>query len=128
MQKIETSAEVEIHVRASFLPEESRPEESQYIFGYQIQLQNRGNQDVQLISRHWIITDGHGQVEEVRGMGVVGLQPRLKPGEIFEYNSACPLTTPTGNMRGTYLMVRDDGSQFLATVPQFYLIEPNSLN
>lgn len=126
--RVAPSDEVEVTVRAAFLPEQSQPESAVYVFGYQIRITNRGPLDVQLVSRHWQITDGHGHVEEVRGLGVVGEQPELAPGASYEYSSFCPLPTPTGSMEGSYLMVRSDGSQFLAPIPQFYLIEPNSLN
>ena len=128
MQKVEVSSEVEVFVQTAYVAEESRPEESQYLFAYKVSIANKGYQGVQLLSRHWIITDAYGQTEEVKGLGVVGEQPNIRPGDMFEYTSACPLSTPTGSMQGTYLMIRDDGSQFLAQIPQFYLVEPHHLN
>jgi ApaG protein len=128
MQKVEISPEVEVRVQTTFVPEESDTEQGMYLFAYKIRITNKGSQTVQLLSRHWIITDAYGHVEEVKGPGVVGEQPFIRPDGHFEYSSACPLPTPTGSMHGTYLMEREDGSQFFAQIPQFYLVEPMSLN
>ncbi len=128
MQKVEVSSEVEVRVQTMFVPEESNPEHDLYLFAYKVRIANRGTHSVQLLSRHWIITDAYGATEEVKGPGVVGEQPSIRPGESYEYSSACPLPTPTGSMHGTYLMVREDGTQFFAQIPQFYLVEPMSLN
>lgn len=111
-----------------YVTEESRPEESYYFFSYKVKLKNQGHEAVQLMSRHWFITDAHGRTEEVRGPGVVGLQPKIQPGQSFEYESACPLNTSTGSMRGTYSMVTDNGNNFELEIPEFYLICPNSLH
>lgn len=101
---------------------------NRHFFVYHITVENRSSHPVRLISRHWVITNGHGDVEEVEGPGVVGVQPTIKPGEGFQYTSACPLDTPVGSMRGTYQMVRDDGTKFDAEIESFTLVAPNSLN
>lgn len=111
-----------------FVSEESKPEESYYFFSYKVKLKNHGSETVQLMSRHWVITDAFGRTEEVRGPGVVGLQPKIQPGQSFEYESACPLSTSTGSMKGTYSMVTDNGNNFEIDIPEFYLICPNSLH
>ena len=98
------------------------------MFAYTVRIDNEGAETAQLRSRHWIITDGDGRVEEVRGPGVVGQQPLLKPGEHFEYTSGCVLQTPRGQMHGTYQMVRDGGATFDATIAPFDLALPYSLN
>ncbi len=99
-----------------------------YVFAYSIRIENEGSAPAQLRSRHWIITDATGKVEEVRGPGVVGEQPRLGPGEHFEYTSGCVLSTPRGEMRGTYQMQRADGSTFDAAIATFELAMPYTLN
>lgn len=117
---------VRIEVASQFVPERSSPADHQYFFAYTVRIANEGMGPVKLIARHWIITDARGRIEEVRGPGVVGQQPLLKPGESFEYKSACPLTTPYGTMHGTYQMIRDDGSSFDAEIAPFELEAPNS--
>ncbi|MGE0616806.1 MAG: Co2+/Mg2+ efflux protein ApaG [Bacteriovoracia bacterium] len=117
----ETTQGIEVEVRPEYLPGESSPAESRFIFAYHITISNRGETEVQLLSRHWIITDGKGEVHEVKGPGVVGQQPKLKPGEKHEYSSFCPLPTPTGNMRGTFQMVNNLGAQFNVKIPLFFL-------
>lgn len=119
---------VQIDSFPQFVAEESRPDHSYYFFSYKIRISNQGNQSVQLLSRHWIITDAFGRAEEVRGPGVVGLQPKIQPGQNFEYESACPLTTPTGSMKGTYTVVTEDGESVEISIPEFYLICPQSLH
>ena len=119
---------IRVSVEAQYLPEQSAPRARRYVFAYTVRIQNDGSQPAQLRSRHWIITDGSGRVEEVRGPGVVGQQPLLKPGEHFEYTSGCVLQTPRGQMRGTYQMFRNDGSSFDATIAPFDLLLPYSLN
>lgn len=99
-----------------------------YFFAYTIHISNEGQQPARLVSRHWIITDANGHVEEVRGEGVVGDKPRLEPSQSFEYTSGCPLATPVGSMRGYYRMVRDDGSSFEVVIPEFLLICPHVNN
>ena len=112
---------IRVEVRPEYLPEESDPEARQFIFAYHIEIRNEGETTVQLMARHWIITDGQGEVREVKGPGVVGEQPKLAPGETHRYSSYCPLTTPTGNMRGTFQMVNDLGAEFSVKIPLFFL-------
>ena len=119
---------IRIRVRSAYVPERSQPEESQWFFIYNVQIANEGGETAQLVSRHWIITDANGQVQEVKGAGVVGEQPVLAPGESFEYTSACPLSTPFGNMRGTYQMRTPEGVQFDAEIAPFTLAEPYAVN
>jgi ApaG protein len=102
--------------------------EAQYFFAYRIRIANTGEETVQLVSRHWVITDGEGRVEHVRGPGVVGEQPVLEPGESFEYTSFCPLPTPIGSMHGTYQMVTAGGAAFDAEISPFSLAVPTALN
>lgn len=118
---------VRVEVRSRYIPERSDPDDSFYLFAYRVQISNEGDSPVQLVSRHWIITDGDSRVEQVRGPGVVGEQPMLRPGESFEYVSACPLRTQVGTMHGTYQMVGDSG-QFDATIAPFTLALPNVIN
>lgn len=115
---------VRVRVRAQYDPTRSNPSANQWFFLYTIEISNEGRQTVQLLSRHWIITDANGQVEEVRGLGVVGEQPVLAPGERFEYTSGCPLKTPFGSMRGTYQMVSENDERLAVEVAQFVLTEP----
>jgi ApaG protein len=114
--------------RAFYLAEQSRPEDGHYVFAYTITLTNTGTVPAQLISRHWIITDSNQKVEEVRGLGVVGEQPLLQPGESYEYTSGAALATPVGTMRGSYQMVSEDGSRFEAPIPEFTLSVPRVLH
>jgi len=120
--------EFSVNVRPQYLVEHSDPDEEKYVFAYTVTIRNTGEQAAQLISRHWIITDGNNAVEEVRGAGVVGEQPVLKPGEAFEYTSGCPLPTPVGSMRGSYQCVADDGTAFEAPIPEFVLSTPRTLH
>lgn len=119
---------VRVHVECEYAPERSQPLKNQWFFLYTITIVNEGTETVQLLTRHWVITDGTGHVEEVRGPGVVGKQPVLKPGESFEYTSGCPLTTPFGVMEGTYQMVTESGGQFDARVAPFTLSEPYTVH
>ena len=119
---------IRVSVRTSYIPEQSVPREHRYVFAYSIRIANEGARTAQLLSRHWIITHGTGHVEEVKGPGVVGAQPRLEPGQAFEYTSGCVLSTPHGTMHGTYEMKRDDGSTFNATIAPFSLSMPYALN
>ena len=112
---------IEVEVVPEYLPEESLPEASQFVFAYHITISNKGDTEIQLISRHWIITDGTGVVQEVKGPGVIGEQPKLKPGQNHKYSSFCPLPTPTGNMRGTFQMVNSLGAKFDVKIPLFFL-------
>ena len=119
---------IEVSPLPQFIPEQSDPENDRYIFAYTITIKNVGEVPAQLVSRHWIITDGHNEVQEVRGLGVVGKQPLLQPGESFEYTSGCALPTPVGTMRGTYQMVAEDGTHFDAEIPEFTLAIPRILH
>jgi ApaG protein len=119
---------IRVTVRSQYIPERSSPKAGQYAFAYTVRIANEGEATAQLQTRHWIITDGEGKVQEVRGEGVVGEKPVLKPGQAFEYTSWCMLATPHGSMRGTYQMVRDDGEPFEAQIAPFALALPYSLN
>ena len=119
---------VRVHVESQFDPDRSEPSRSQWFFLYNITISNEGAETVQLLTRHWIITDGTGNVEEVRGPGVVGKQPILKPGESFEYTSGCPLPTAFGMMEGSYQMVTEGGERFDAKVAPFTLSEPYTVH
>ena len=119
---------IRIRVRSAYVPERSQPEEGHWFFIYNVQISNEGSETAQLLSRHWIITDANGEVQEVKGPGVVGEQPSLAPGESFEYTSACPLATPFGSMRGTYQMVSGGGDHFDAEIAAFTLAEPHAVN
>ncbi|HRK35876.1 MAG TPA: Co2+/Mg2+ efflux protein ApaG [Candidatus Hydrogenedentes bacterium] len=116
--------QVRVQTQSYFEPEQSDQRAGYYHFGYRIRISNHGDIPARLISRHWIITDGLGRVEEVKGEGVVGKQPRLKPGDSFEYESCCPLYTRHGTMRGVYHMRRDDGSMFDVEIGAFTLWQP----
>jgi ApaG protein len=119
---------IQIEVTPEYRVDESSPADSNYVFAYHVKITNLGQTEVQLISRHWIITDGKGVVHEVKGPGVIGEQPKLKPNESHSYSSFCPLTTPTGNMRGTFQLVNDRGAQFDARIPLFFLRDVRSLH
>jgi ApaG protein len=111
----------EVQVLPQFLPEQSAPEQGLWSFAYTITISNSGEIPAQLISRHWIITNELGEIEEVKGLGVVGQQPLLKPGESFEYTSGCRLRTPSGTMQGSYFCVAEDGERFDVEIPVFVL-------
>ncbi|MBX6328509.1 MAG: Co2+/Mg2+ efflux protein ApaG [Pseudolabrys sp.] len=113
--------QVEVTVRPRFLPERSSPADNYYFWAYTIDITNRGTETVQLKTRHWRITDAHGRLQEVKGAGVVGEQPVLKPGESFEYTSGVPLPTPSGFMVGSYGMVTEKGEHFDIDIPAFSL-------
>ena len=119
---------VQVEATPEFIPDQSDPENERYVFAYTITIRNIGSVPAQLISRHWIITDANESVQEVRGLGVVGHQPLLKPGQIFEYTSGCSLSTPVGTMKGTYQMTAEDGTQFEADIPEFILAVPRVLH
>lgn len=119
---------IRISVRTTFVPERSNPEESVYFFAYEVTIANEGAEAAQLLTRHWVITDATGRVDEVVGDGVVGETPVIYPGESFTYTSFCPLRTETGTMHGTYGMVRPDGRRFDAFIPMFNLEEPYLIN
>ena len=117
--------DIQISVFPEFSTDRSEPEEGQYFWAYTVEIANRGAATVQLMSRHWIITDALGRRQEARGPGVVGQQPMIAPGESFRYTSGCPLPTPSGFMAGTYRLVCEDGSSFDATIPTFSLDSPH---
>jgi ApaG protein len=119
---------VRVEVLARYSAENSQPSQGKWVFQYTVRITNQGTETVQLISRHWIITDATDQVNEVKGDGVVGHQPVLAPGESFKYSSWCPLETPFGTMRGTYQMVSADGSEFDAEIAPFALRAPFTVN
>jgi len=117
---------VRVDVENYYVQEKSVPAMNQYLFGYEITVTNENPEPVQLLHRHWVITDALGRTDEVKGPGVVGKQPRLKPGESFTYDSFCPLPTPFGSMRGAFKMMRDNGELFDAEVPLFSLVQKES--
>ena len=119
---------IRVEVESLYSEEHSAPESSEWFFLYTITVSNHGDQPVQLLSRHWIITDATGRQEEVRGPGVVGEQPVLEPGEAFEYTSGCPLTTPFGSMEGSYEMMLADETTFDARIARFELREPGAIH
>ena len=118
----------DVSVRTQFLPEQSDPERTNFVFTYSITIRNTGTVAAQLISRHWVIVDANNQKQEVRGLGVVGHQPLLQPGEQFEYTSGTALQTPQGSMVGEYFCVAEDGHQFEVKIPEFVLTLPHSLH
>jgi ApaG protein len=120
--------DVKVQAVSFYLPEHSQPQNNRYSFGYSITITNQSSTPVQLLDRHWIITDGIGRKQEVKGVGVVGQQPIIQPGESYEYSSFCPLTTPYGYMEGTYGMVDEQGNQFRTEIPMFILGEPTARN
>ncbi len=117
-----------VDVRTQYLPEQSDPSRAHYVFTYTITIKNTGTVGAQLISRHWVITDATNHVDEVRGLGVVGHQPLLKPGEQFEYSSGTQLATPQGSMTGEYFCVAEDGHQFETKIAEFVLSLPRTLH
>lgn len=123
-----TSHNIEVSVETAYLPQESMPEKNRYVFSYTITIANHGTVGAQLISRHWLVTDANAQVQEVRGQGVVGEQPHLKPGEHFQYSSGTIIETAVGSMRGSYEMIDDEGNSFNAAIPTFTLAMPGSLH
>lgn len=120
--------EIAVSARTMFIPDQSDTDNGRYVFAYTITIANTGNVAAQLVSRHWIITDANNQVQEVRGMGVVGEQPLLRPKESFEYTSGTAIATPVGTMHGSYQMVAEDGVRFDAPIPQFTLSMPRVLH
>ncbi|MCL4801647.1 MAG: Co2+/Mg2+ efflux protein ApaG [Burkholderiales bacterium] len=119
---------ISVSAQTQYLADQSDEEAGRYVFAYTITIRNTGSVAAQLISRHWVITDARNQVQEVRGLGVVGEQPRLKPGESFEYTSGTALATPVGTMRGEYQMIAEDGTKFDAPIPEFTLSIPRVLH
>ncbi len=123
-----TTDGVTVRVSVSYLPEQSEPERGRWFWAYHIRLENEGAETVQLLTRHWVITDGRGARHSVEGEGVVGEQPVIEPGASFDYVSGCPLATPSGAMQGTYRMVREDGAIFDVEIPRFSLFAPAVLH
>lgn len=120
--------EFAVKVRTQYLPEQSNPERDQFVFSYTITIQNTGSVAAQLISRHWVITDASNQTQEVHGLGVVGHQPLLQPGQQFEYTSGTQVGTPQGSMHGEYFCVAEDGHRFEVPIPEFVLAQPGALH
>jgi len=121
-----TTRAIEVTVRPQYLPDQSDPAKSQFVWAYQVRIENKGDVAVQLHSRHWKITDALGRLQEVKGPGVVGKTPLLRPGEMFEYTSGTPLSTPSGFMGGTYQMVSETGDKFDIVIPTFSLDLPST--
>ena len=119
---------VEVTAESSYVEERSNVAADVYVFSYCIRLTNSGTKTAQLISRHWFITEADGKVQEVRGMGVVGENPRLEPGQSYEYSSWSQIGTPFGTMKGSYQMLADDGQRFEAEIPEFQLVAPRVLH
>lgn len=119
---------IRIEVETAYLEHQSDPEQGRFVFSYTITIRNEGALPARLLARHWIITDAGGNVQEVRGEGVVGEQPRILPGEGFRYSSGAVISTPVGSMRGSYRMVEDDGREFDAPIPAFTLARPGVLH
>jgi ApaG protein len=119
---------ITVTARVAFVPEQSDIAQGRYVFAYTMTITNTGQTPARLVSRHWIITDADDHVEEVRGEGVIGEQPHLRPGKSFEYTSATAIATPVGTMRGSYRMVDDDGVEFDAPIPEFTLAMPRVLH
>ncbi|UPG93792.1 Co2+/Mg2+ efflux protein ApaG [Luteibacter aegosomatissinici] len=119
---------IDVEVETRFVPDQSQPGDNRYVFAYTITLRNAGVTGAQLLARHWVITDANGKVEEVRGDGVVGEQPWMRPGDTYEYTSGAVLETAVGTMAGSYRMVADDGTHFDAPIPAFVLSIPRTLH
>ncbi len=122
------SYDIKVDVETHYIEEQSLPEQGRYVFAYTITIENCGNVPAQLLRRHWVITDANNRVQEVKGEGVIGEQPYLKPGEHFRYTSGTMLETPVGSMKGSYQMVADDGVEFDADIPPFSLSIPRILH
>lgn len=123
-----TDYKIIVVVKTTYIEEQSAPELNRFVFAYTVTIRNEGNIAAKLQSRHWVITDAHGNVQEVKGVGVVGEQPHLKPGESFQYTSGTVLETPVGSMEGSYLMAADDDTEFDAVIPAFTLSVPHALH
>lgn len=124
----EKKYEITVTARTTYIPEQSDADAGRYVFAYTITLQNTGNVAAQLVSRHWVITDANNQLQEVRGLGVVGEQPTLSPDQRYEYTSGTAIATAVGTMRGSYQMIADDGLRFSAKIPEFTLSIPRVLH
>ena len=125
MRYIANTREIVVSVEPTYLEKKSSPDSSQYFWAYRVIIENQGRETVQLVSRHWIITNSRGELTEVKGAGVVGEQPVLRPGEAFEYTSGAPLNTPSGMMGGAYQMKSESGEEFNIEIPTFSLDRPN---
>jgi ApaG protein len=119
---------IDIKVMPAYIADQSDPKNNHYVFSYTVTIKNTGSTPAKLLTRHWVITDGDGQVQEVKGDGVIGEQPLLKPGEGFQYTSGTFMNTPFGTMQGSYQMISDSGEQFNADIPTFQLAVPNTLH
>jgi len=124
----ENEHNITVEVVTDYIEGQSEPDNERYVFSYTITIRNEGGEAAQLLSRHWLITDANGNVQEVKGEGVVGEQPHLKPGEGFQYTSGAMITTPVGSMQGTYQMVTDQGDEFDTEIPAFTLAIPRTLH
>ncbi len=120
--------EIDIAVETQYLPEQSEPDQEKFVFVYQIAIHNKGQEALQLMRRHWLITDGNQQLMEVDGAGVIGQQPRIEPGETYCYSSGILLETPIGSMQGTYDLISDNGESFVANIPDFSLTAPGMVH
>jgi ApaG protein len=125
---IEKEHNITVEVETDYIEGQSEPDNERYVFSYTITIRNEGGEPAQLLSRHWLITDANGNVQEVKGEGVVGEQPHLKPGEGFQYTSGAMITTPVGSMQGSYQMVTDQGDEFDTEIPAFTLAIPRTLH
>ncbi len=125
---IPSDYKINVEVKPAYIEEQSDPGQQQYVFSYTVTIVNDGKVPAKLMTRHWVITDGHGHIQEVKGDGVVGKQPYLRPGEAYQYTSGTLMNTPTGSMQGSYQMRADDGIEFDAPIPEFYLVVPNTLH
>lgn len=119
---------IDVQVETRFVPDQSKPHDNRYVFAYTVTLHNAGDVPARLLTRHWVITDANGKVEEVRGEGVVGEQPWLRPGDRYQYSSGAVLDTVVGTMQGSYQMLADDGTHFDAPIPAFTLSIPRTLH
>ena len=128
MSSSDTTYNTQVDVETNFIEEQSDPGQQRYVFSYTITIRNEGSVPAKLLTRHWIITNADGKVQEVEGEGVVGEQPHLKPGDGFRYTSGTVLETPVGSMQGTYHMIADDGVEFEAKIPPFTLAMPHTLH
>lgn len=127
-EPLTSNDDFKVEVATRYLESDSNPEEDRFVFAYTITIINQGETPARLLTRHWIITHGNGKKQEVRGEGVVGEQPRIKPGKVYKYTSGTVLETPMGTMGGTYQMITDDGDEFDAFIPEFLLSIPRTLH
>ena len=127
-ESLPSNDDFKVEVATRYLESDSNPDENRFVFTYTVTILNKSDIPARLLTRHWVITHGNGKLQEVRGDGVVGKQPRIKPGEGYQYNSHTILETPTGTMGGSYQMVTDDGAEFNASIPEFLLSIPRTLH